>query len=339
MQFVKCIKSFLSPFQSLITLFQDCRRNLKSILLILFCISPLLLHSKEKSLDQCLKKNTFICGDAYSYLLNIGTNIDKDILPLSSLKMYKQRAESKFKAIYFDKYKNVYYVKEANPITEFMGSRLMNLILGRKVSPIVRIINDQKFTVASLELQNFKTQESTDLKHKSIIGQADLDFAMNFIGLVDRHSGNMGYVSLDSNTLLAARVDFDASFDFESSFFRAHSLNTNYLNLKHLFISIEQYSKDETLSALKKIINLPDEKIVMVIFQCWATFVRAGYSLELKHCLAFANQLIERKHAIRDALKDKHSALSQAIEKKTHIKKKTEHIERKPKKKKVRKKR
>lgn len=290
--------------------------------LTIYLFSPNFIYSKEKSINDCLKKNNFTCGDPYTFLQDAGIDIDKDIIQLSDLQLFRKKTTINLKGIYTNSSKTLHYIKQSNPVTELMGSRLMNLIVGTKCTPIVKLVNDQKFTVASLELPNFKTQKKIDITNKTILGEAILVIAMDFIGLVDRHSRNMGYVVLDSKTLLAARVDFDASFDFESDFFGEHSLNTNYLNLKHLYSTINKYPRNEIISAMKKIINIPDEKIVMAIFQSWATLTHAGYILNLNHCLAFAQQLIERKHAFRDALKDKNSMLNQLFEKKQVTQKK-----------------
>lgn len=296
-----------------------------SILLITFyLLNPNIIHSKEKSIHECFKKNNFTCGDPYSFLHNAGIDINKDIIRLSDLQLFRKKTTNNLKGVYTDSNKKtIYYIKQSNPVTELMGSRLMNLILGTRCTPIVKLVNDQKFTVASLELLNFKTQKKIDVVNKTIVGEAALVIAMDFIGLVDRHSRNMGYVALDPKTFLAARVDFDASFDFESNFFGEHSLYTNHLNLKHLYSSINKYPRNEIINAMKKIINIPDEKIVMVIFQSWATLTHAGYILDLNLCLAFAQQLIERKNAFREAFNEKNSIFNQLIRKKQMVQKKT----------------
>lgn len=303
------------------------------LITIICLISCNNIYSKEKPINKCLnKKNNFVCGDPFVFLKNYGINIDKDIIQLSNLQLYRKKTTNNLKGIYIDSNNIIYYIKKANPITEFMGSRLMNLIVGTKCTPIVKIVSDQKFTVASIELLNFKTQKDQDITNKTILGETEINIAMDFIGLVDRHQGNMGFVKdfKDPEILRRARVDFDASFDFESNFIGEHSLGTNYLNLKHLRSSANRYPKNEVINAIKKIINIPDEKIIMVIFQAWATLTRAGYVLELNHCLAFAHQLIERKKAFLDVLKDKNSFINQLVDKKQVIHKK---VNKQPKKK------
>lgn len=268
------------------------------LLVIIFSLSSIALNLNGNAINECLKKNS-TCKNPYEELLHKGIDIDQDIMQLSKLQLHKKKISNNLKGIFIDSKKNLFYIKQSNPVTELMGSRLMNLMLGTKCTPIVKLINDQKFTVASLEVPNFKTRKETDLNNKTILGEVELAIAMDLIGLVDRHSRNMGYIILNSNTLISARVDCDACFDFESNLLGEHSLDTNYLSLKHLYASIKKYPKQDVLNALKKITSIDDKKIVMSIFQSWATLTRAGYNLKREDCLDIAYKLVERKRAFK----------------------------------------
>lgn len=294
------------------------------IVLVISSFSPNTVLAKEQSFDNCFKKNNFICGNPYDFFLKQGIDLNKDILQIATLKMQKKEPGIKFKGIYTDSSKNIYYVKQANPVRELMGSRLVNLILGTKRTPIVKIVNDQIYTVASLELHNFKTKKKIG-PHHTLLGEAELAVVENFIALGDSHNKNEGGVGKSTDKLIAARVDYDDSFRFGVSRSGKNSPKANHLNLKLLYDSINKYPKDEIVSAIKKVTSVPDEKIVMTIFQSWALLQQAGYVLDLKHCLEFAHQLIERKNAFRDALKDPHSIANELIQKKHDANKKAAH--------------
>lgn len=298
--------------------------NISLFIIAFLCIS--VTHSYGKAINKCFaEKYNFSCGDPYTFLLKNGIDTDQDIIKISDLQLYKRKpAGNCHGGVYRDAQQTTYYIKKSSPFTEFIGSKLMNLILGTTCTPHVKLIRDKKYHTASLELPKYQTQKKVDTTNKNILGEADLAIAMDFIGLVDRNSRNMGYVILNSTTVLAARVDFDFSFDFESGHLGEYSLPStiDHLNLKHLYFSIQKYPKKQVIHAIKKVINIPDEELVFIFFQSWVTFTRAGYSLDLKPYLDLAYLLIERKNAFREALKNKNSVAYKLIEE-NHIAHKT----------------
>lgn len=264
------------------------------------------------------KKYNFSCENPSLFLQKQGIDVKKDILHQDNLIITEKQFDGgSTGSIYSDSQGNIYYVKQANVFTEFIGSRLLNLIMGTKCTPIVKLINNDPHHVASLKLKGFKTKKESNVKKKKIKKAADLSIAMDFIGLADRHKKNMGYVKLNSNTLLSARIDCDTSFAFEIK----PTLNTHYnpisnhLNFLHLFYSIEHFPEEQIIKAIEKIIAIPDEEIIMTIFQCWVTLSEAGHDVELEKCFNLARKLIERKTAFAEGLKNKNSKIRKALEK------------------------
>lgn len=261
-----------------------------------------------ETIEKCFSKNYNFgeCGDPYKFLLNQGIDIDKDIIHLSKLKRIKKKSTGHSKGgIYRDSHKNIYYVKKCRIFNEIVGSRLMNLIVGTETTPIVKPIKNHKNRVASTKIKSFKMEKSTYTHSKTILNEVLLRIAMDYLGLVDRHPRNMGFVRQNSKTLLAGRVDYDTCFDFESR--KSYTSKTNHLSLKHLHRSIKKCPKDEIISALRKIIEIPNEQILMSIFQSWVLLSRSGTKTSYTQCFELAQKLLERKEVFRDALENPNS--------------------------------
>ncbi|PWU04371.1 MAG: hypothetical protein C5B43_04660 [Verrucomicrobia bacterium] len=253
------------------------QNNSKFLIKIFLIITSLSFnYSYSETFNECFpSKYSFKCEDPFLFLKNHSIDVKKDILEINDF----HKTEKPFEGgstghIYVDNKNQTYFVKHGNPFTEFIGSRLMNLIVGKQCTPIVKIFKNDPKLVASLKLKNFKTAKDTNIIGKRIRNTTDLAIAMDLLGLVDRHKENMGYVRLDSKTLMAARIDFDASFAFEikpllNSHYRPHS---DCLNLDLLYDSINHYPKTSILRAMKNIIGISDEKIIMTFFNAGLLF-------------------------------------------------------------------
>jgi len=260
--------------------------------------------------DKCFsQKYDFICEDKHEFLRKMGINIEEDLVDFNDLKLMKDKTYGACKGgIYVDKHDNskVYFLKQANSFHEIFCSRLMNHIMGTKATPIVKIVKNKKRTTASLKLPNFTMTLKADLTNKRIKGEVLLAVAMDFLGLIDRHSRNNGYVTLNDNTVLAARVDFDACFDYESTVTGTHqgiAKKRDHMDLKHLYVTMQTYPKDQVEDAIKQIVKIPDEKIVMIAFQTWAILSESKSPRSFKTCMKLAKKLIERKKAFKSVLK------------------------------------
>lgn len=287
----------------------------KSILPILILVfnfiyipNPYANHIPE-IFKKCITENyEFICEDPYAFLEKIGINITEDLIDFNDLTLIQEKPTGACKGgIYANIHdpSQIYFVKQANSFHEFMASRLMNLIVGTQATPIIKIIKNKSRTTASLKLPNFYMANKADFTNKTILGEILLIIAMDFLGLIDRHGRNQGYVTLNENTLLAARVDFDACFDFESTVTGIHQFpyKTSHLDLKHLFVTMQTYPKDQVEQAIKKIVDISDEQIIMIALQAWGVLSQTKSPRSLKKCLKLTKILIERKHAFKKALK------------------------------------
>lgn len=290
---MKLLTKFPVPFLKLFLIIQFS--------FITFCYS--------ESFDQCFPgKYSFVCPDPNDFLLHSGINIDNNIIEQSRLKPLKEKFTGGSQGGIYKGNTNTYFIKRSNVFTEFIGSKLMNLIMGKKCTPTVRLVKDQVNCVASVKLRKFSNRKEfrskKKISRKNLRGEADIAVAMDFLGIVDRHSKNLGYVNLSSKKLLAARVDFDASFAFEISP-RSNSIyneNSNHKNLNLLYLSMQTFPEHQVRSAIRKIGNISDEKIIMTIFECWATFNKLGYVISSESCFALAHKLIERKKAFKFVL-------------------------------------
>lgn len=278
------------------------RMKLHSI--IFFIPFTALISSYTQAFDNSFSEiYHFPNTDSYTFLLNQGINVDENILHLSELKRIKKKPTGNSKGgIYRDSDKTIYYVKQCRIFNEIICSRLMNLLVGTETTPIVKIIKNHKRMVASRKIESFRMERNFNTDHKTILNEVELQIAMDYLGVVDRHPKNMGYVRLNSHTLLASRVDFDSCFDFESK--KGYTSKSDHLSLKHLHRSIKKYSKDEIVNAIRKIVEIPDEKIVMSIYQSWATLSRSDSKIKYERCFALAQKLIERKNVFREILEN-----------------------------------
>lgn len=275
----------------------------------IFISVPFASDMSYELFEKCFnKKYDFVCEDRYAFLENMGINIEDDLIDFNDLTLIQEKTTGACKGgIYSHIHDSsqIYYVKQANSYHELIASRLMNLIVGSQAIPTIKLIKNKTRLIASLKLPNFNMDTKADLTNKTILGEVLLIVAMDFIGLIDRHARNMGYVTLDENTLLMARVDLDACFDYESTVTGTHQFptKTSHLDLKHLFVTMQTYPNDQVEQAVKKITDISDEQIVMITFQAWGILSQTKSSKSLQKCLKLAKKLIERKHAFKKALK------------------------------------
>lgn len=141
-----------------------------------------------------------------------GDTTDKDQFLLSSLKLVKEKPSGVSRGGIYQDLEDIWFVKKGQfAINEYLGSKIMNLLIG-PFSPEVKLFIDAHEYTASKSIPGFVMQYTLDdADHKPIAGKLELDLAMDLMGLGDRHSGNMGYIE-NQDSLVAARVDFDHSF-------------------------------------------------------------------------------------------------------------------------------
>lgn len=208
---------------------------------------------------------------------------------LSSLKLVGEKPEGGAEgAIFKDSSGDIWFIKKAqSPITEFLGSKIMDLLIG-PLSPEVRLFVDAPNYIASKLLPGFVTKDSViiDPNHKPIVGEVELLIAMNLMGLGDRHEANLGYVEMDDR-LEAARVDFDDSFDFDWS---DNTPISKLLDSKTLELSME------------RIYNIPDEMILYVLGDAFNSLWEADIPVNYDKYSNLAFTLIFRKHALKELL-------------------------------------
>lgn len=258
-----------------------------------------------------LQKYYDIYQDPFAYLQKQNINIEDDSIRLSELTLIKPKPTGASEGGVYSDNKNIYFVKKCNAFHEMVGSKMVNTILGTKCSPIVKVVKDKPRTIASLALPNFQMHKDIDLSlYKKIKGEAELTIVLDYLGIVDRHSRNMGYVvQKKSKTLIAARVDFDASYDFESNVTgsKGYTTKTNHLDLKHLYISMQTYPRKQVKDIIKKIVNVPDEQIITIVLQSWAVLSQTPHPRSLETAVIVTRKLIERKKALKQLLKKRYS--------------------------------
>ncbi len=292
---------------------------LVSLIFILFGI----IDSCGENFDECFSQDYhFICNDPYAFLKEAGIDINQNTIRHEDLQLKKAKPTGHSKGgIYYDSDKEVYYLKKCKIFNEIVGSRLMNLLVGTQASPIVKAVQNKKKMVAVKKLKSFRMQREADTEGKKIVNEVKLQIAMDFLGLVDRHPRNLGYVRLNSKKLLAARVDYDTCFDFESTK-HGYTSKTDHRSLKHLRSSIKKHPRDEIINAIREIVSIPDEKIVMCILESWTTLDHSGTKIKFQKCAELAKKLIERKKIFREALENPDSSIYKKLHKERRSKQK-----------------
>lgn len=257
----------------------------------------------------------------YPFLFEVTFDEKEDIIQLSSLELYKPKPKGGCSGGIYRESNHIYYVKQSNPFTELTGGKLMNLIIGTLRTAKVKIIADKANHVASLQLQHFQTKklfnDTYSYMFKNVIGEVDLTIAMDFLGLVDRHDQNVGYIILPDLPPIAARIDFDTSFSFDQirpSHNTDYNPDSNHLSLELLYYSIKKYPKNQIIDSIKKITEISDEQIIISIIESYATLSQLKET-EIEPFLILANRLIERKKLFSQAIESRNTPLYKALQK------------------------
>lgn len=288
--------------------------------LSIFLTISSIIYLQATTINDCIHCNDINLQKLYSRLLEMDIDQKQDIIELSNLQLFKPKPIGGCTGgIYCDS-NQIYYVKQSNPFTELIGSKIMNLIMGTHCTPVVKLIIDQINCVASLELPNFQTQkyynENFITPYNNAIGKVDLIVAMDFLGLVDRHSRNLGYILSPNFCPIAARIDFDACFSFDKvkpSLNTQYDPNSNHLCLSLLYYTIKKYPKPQIISSIKKIISIPDEQIMMAVLQAYVALSQKD-PIDLDPFLVIANKLIERKNLFRETIECRDSPIYKAMQ-------------------------
>lgn len=186
--------------------------------------------------------------------------------------------------IYEDFRGDIWFVKQGqNPLCEYLGSKIMDLLIGSGC-PEVQIFADEPDLTAAKLLHGFLTQQTVENnpihKDKPITGALELEIAMNVIELGDRKNENQGYID-HGNRLQAARVDFDSSFISSS------------LPLLPL-LTIADLNAIKIASA--HIASIPDEQILYVLGDAYNKLWETGNVLNYQDLKNLGNALIKRKN-------------------------------------------
>lgn len=208
------------------------------------------------------------------------TTTKKDAFLFSNLNLIRSKpAGSTWGGVYEDSNGEIWYIKRGQkPIYEFLGSKIMDLLIG-PFGPEVQLIADKPDFTASKLLPGFVMQQDSYSINKPKVGDLELEIAMNIMSLGDRHAGNQGYIDL-ADKLQAARVDFDFSFEFDD--FNLPNLNTTNVN--------------DVKIASTHLASIPDEQILYVLGNAFNQLWEAGYNLCYEELKDLGNTLIERKN-------------------------------------------
>lgn len=282
-----------------------------------------LLDAQKIEFNECFpkdKKYSFECGNPKEFFNKLDIKTNDHIMSFSELKLVGKKEAGVTKGgVYKDSKNAFYFVKHAQFVkNELIGSRLLNLIIGTETTSVVKLLKDNPKMTASRMIRGFTMANDFVKGHKRVIGEVDLNVAMDFIGLIDRHKWNMGYVQVKhkndaidrklgyAETYTAARVDYDHSFSFSSDPHKSPTFMDDPLCLKQIWST---FSKQENpskgvIGAMRKIVAIPDSQIVMTIFECWVALSEIGESFTMEQAFDLASKLIERKKAFKRVLNE-----------------------------------
>lgn len=266
-------------------------------------------ETKRKSFDECFLKNGeygFYCGSPNEFFKEFNLKTTEYKMKFSDLTFVQEnqgaiKTGSTKANVYMDENKIYYFVQSPKSVkNELIGSKLMELILGARRTAIVKLLEDKPEKIAARMIKGFRIKNKYNLHDKKIVGSAELDLTMDFLGLIDRHfTENIGIVEIDSQTFTPARIDYSYSFQFEkrgSSSPKSIDEGHDPLSLKQLYHTLEKYPLRQIIPALEKIIDVPDEQIFIEIVRCWTVLSKLNIeSFSLIDATRLASKLIQRK--------------------------------------------
>ncbi len=270
-------------------------------------------HEFEECFFQNRENDTFCC-DPKMIADQLHLKTSSSVLKLSDLvEVGKKPTGYTQGGVYMDSNKVFYYVKDAQSVkNEIIGSRLMNLIFGTEQTPIVMLIEDHPEKIASRMIRGFTmknafhNKQNFNTKNKKYIFKDDaaLDIASSFLGLIDRHDRNTGYVEVAPQEVVSARADFDHSFAFNSSPVGIPQLfeKNDPCNLLQFYYTFGKYPSKDIIPTLDRILAIPDQQLLMLIVESWVTLSHVKSHFSLEDSFNLANQLIDRKKAFKNAL-------------------------------------
>lgn len=268
-----------------------------------------ILESKGKSFEECFYKDNqygFYCGRPKEFFDGIGIKPKEYAMKFADLSFIQEKqgtikTGSVLAKIYMDANKVFYFVQTPKSLrNELVGSKLMNIILGSERTAQVKLLEDKPKMTAARMIKGFRIKDKAGIGDRKVVGAAELDIAMDFLGVINRKESNIGHVSLNDHTLTPARVDFSCSFQYEKK--PTESCNSikndqDHLCLDQLYKTLDKYSTNEILPALENLIDISDEQIFVEVVRCKTALSRIGEGdeLGLREAFVLASNLIERK--------------------------------------------
>lgn len=306
-----------------------------SFLGIIFIPGSPFIYANDEIFRQCISPDyNFICTDLDNFLQRMGIDFNKNIISYKDLhQVDKKRMGCHKGSFYVDQSGAEYFVKESQLFNEFMGAKIAHLFLDQNAAPIVKVVKDKKDSMASLKIHSFIRRKDTSKNSAS--GEVLLAVVMDLIALEDRSKRNQGYSnsSTDPNRVMHARVDFDKSFCFGKKRWKEVKINSDYLDLSHLMSSIKKFSKKEIIEALETVVKVSNKDLMMTVLDGWMALKSIGWEQPMEMGFLFGQQIIERKNAFHEVLKDlrtgklktKKAKIKTAETKKVELAKKDEH--------------
>lgn len=235
---------------------------------------------------------------------------EEAFLNFESLKKVKEKP-GKLNAggIYKDQNEVVWFVKEEHPtvdwlmnkkrpINEYLASKLMDLFIG-PFSPEVKLFKESSTCTGSKHVLQFIEKYEVDKNNdpRERLGELKLNIVMDLLGIGDRHDGNVGYVVV-RDKLIAARIDFDDSFQF-----LLYPEEDLYLSSMHDFKDLSPSDIEEVLN---EIVSIPEEYLLHVLndgFQSiQSTALGKNYNENKEGYDNLGLRLLERKRLLGELL-------------------------------------
>lgn len=266
------------------------------------------LDNKGKSFEDCFIKDNqygFFCGEPKKFFEKIGLNPNPYIMKFSDLSFVldKQGAiktgnlDSK---IYKNENNVFYFINIPKSLKNTMiASKLMQYIMGTEKAVKIMLLEDMPKAVASRMIKGFRIKENQGIGNRNVIGTAEHEIAMDFLGITNRNEKSIGYVALNETTLTPAIIELSHSFQFErkSDYKKNIKEDQDHLHLDQLYRTLVKYSPKEVITALENLLNLSDEQILLEIVRCQLALKEIGQEGEfkLKDAFQLASNLIARK--------------------------------------------